>query len=256
MRKPVVGISYKTYINSVEKASSVARALVDVSGMDRDVEQVVFPSLGVFSSVAKELEGSEIAFGAQNISPYKEGAYTGEVSIVSIKEQGGQYVEIGHAERKRIFHETQDMINLKTKLTLESGLIPFLCIGEEEKLERKEEKTAILKDQISQSLHNIEDSLVKNTVLAYEPVWAIGQAEAADATYVHQTHEMIRDILEDLYGKEIAEQIRVIYGGSVSKDNAPSIVSNPNVDGVFIGRFGHDPANFRKIVDIVKEAKL
>lgn len=256
MRKPVVGISYKTYVNTIEKAKVMVQQIVETTGNEKDVEQFMFPSLGVLYPVSEVLNGSEIAYGAQNISPYLNGPYTGEFSIESLKEIGGSFVEIGHAERQGIFHETLDMINLKTKLTLDMGMTPVLCIGEKVRLDNKDEKKEVLLEQISLSLKDVSKEAAARTILAYEPVWAIGQAEAADAGYVHQTTAIIREILADLYGSEISEQIRIIYGGSVSKDNAPEIVEDVNIDGVFIGRFGHDPANYKAIVEVVKERKV
>lgn len=252
MRKPIVGISYKTYVNSISKATDLAQQVIGLTGSEKTIDQVVFPSLGILHPVSSIFQSSEIAVGAQNISPALEGPYTGEVSITSVMEAGAKYVEIAHAERKRIFNESLEMINAKTKLTLESGLIPFLCIGEEVKQDERQAKKHILDEQITTALANIDKSLIGKTVLAYEPVWAIGQAEAADAAYVHETHGLIREIVSERYGSTIAEEIRIIYGGSVSKDNTPDIVADQNVDGVFIGRFGHDPKNYQQIVEIVK----
>ncbi|GEN89914.1 triose-phosphate isomerase [Oceanobacillus sojae] len=256
MRKPVVGISYKTYVNTVDKATELVKALAEVTTNEKDVEKFVFPSLGVIYPVAQALKGSEIAFGAQNISPYENGAYTGEVSIESIIDLGGTHVEIGHAERQRIFHETLDMIHLKTKLTLEKGMTPVLCIGEGVRLDNRAERKQELKKQILASFGEVNEALIEKVILAYEPVWAIGKAEAADAAYVHQTHELIREIVKESYSTELAESVRIIYGGSVSKDNVYEITSHDDVDGVFIGRFGHDPANYKQILDTVKQVKL
>ncbi|WP_152658489.1 triose-phosphate isomerase [Oceanobacillus sp. CFH 90083] len=255
MRKPVVGISYKTYVNTIDKATELVKALADVTEDEKEVEKFVFPSLGVMYPVAQVLKGSEIAFGAQNISPYENGAYTGEVSIESIIDMGGTHIEIGHAERQSIFHETLDMIHLKTKLTLEKGLTPVLCIGERERLDNKSGRKQVLKEQILTSFGEVDAALIEKVILAYEPVWAIGQAEAADAAYVHQTHEIIREIVKEAYSAEAAEAIRIIYGGSVSKDNVYEITTHNDVDGVFIGRFGHDPANYKQILHIVKQVK-
>ncbi|WP_179134605.1 triose-phosphate isomerase [Oceanobacillus timonensis] len=256
MRQPVVGISYKTYVNTVDKATELVKALAEVTTNEKEVEKFVFPSLGVVYPVAQALKGSAIAFGAQNISPYENGAYTGEVSIESIIDMGGTHVEIGHAERQHIFHETLDMIHLKTKLTLEKGLTPVLCVGEGERLDNEEERKNVLKEQILTSFGDVDEALIKKVILAYEPVWAIGKAEAADAAYVHGTHAMIREIVKEACSTESAEAVRIIYGGSVSKDNVYKIISHNDVDGVFIGRFGHDPANYKQILNTVKQVKL
>ncbi|WP_339181618.1 triose-phosphate isomerase family protein [Oceanobacillus sp. FSL W7-1293] len=256
MRKPVVGISYKTYVNTIDKATELVKALAEVAKNENEVEKFAFPSLGVLYPAAQALKGSEIAFGAQNISPYENGAYTGEISIESIIDMGATHVEIGHAERQHIFHETLEMIHLKTKLTLEKGLTPVLCIGEEAYLENKSERKQVLKEQILTSFGEVDTQHIGRVILAYEPVWAIGKAEAANAAYVHQTHELIREIVKEAYHTETAEAIRIIYGGSVSKDNVYEIITHDDVDGVFIGRFGHDPANYKQILHTVKQVKI
>jgi len=255
VRKPIVGISYKTYINSIQKACMLARRLVDLTGKEKAVEQVIFPSIGTLYPVSQILQNSRIALGAQNISPEKNGPFTGELSIESVIEMGGKFVEIGHAERKAIFHETLEMINKKTRLTLDLGLLPFLCIGEEEKQNNAGSLYKILQSQILSSLKNIENGLVHRIVFAYEPVWAIGKSAAAEPEYVHSAHEIIRQIIKNLYGSEASDRVRIIYGGSVSKDNVLAIVKNENVDGVFIGRFGHEPDNYKEMVDTVKKIK-
>lgn len=255
-RKPVVGISLKTYINSITQAKEYFRQIDSLSGQEDRVEQFLFPSLGTLYPVAEIANHSAISIGAQNIAPYKNGPYTGEVSIESIIDSGATYVEIGHAERKRLFHEDLLMINRKVKLTLEMGLTPVLCIGEEKKVVDPRAMKNVLLKQIQLSLLDIDKILISKVILAYEPVWAIGQAEAADAKYVHEAHGIIREVLSELFGKKVSKSIRLIYGGSISKENTKEIISNSNVDGVFVGRFGHDPSNYKEIVEIVKEIKV
>lgn len=255
-RRPVVGISLKTYINSASKAKEFFQQINLHSGKEDGVEQFLFPSLGTLYPVAEIAKDSQIGIGAQNISPVFNGPYTGEVSIESVIEAGATYVEIGHAERKRLFHEDLSMINQKVKLTLDMGLTPVLCIGEEIMATSVSNLKVVLLDQLKQSLQEIEGNVVSKIILAYEPVWAIGQVKAADAEYVHQAHRVIRDILTELFGSAIAKDVRLIYGGAISKDNTKEIISNENVDGVFVGRFGHDPENYKAIVQIVKDTKV
>jgi triosephosphate isomerase len=256
MRRQIVGISYKTYVNSIEDACRLATQIVNLTGEESEVEQVIFPSMGALYPVAQVLKDSYISLGAQNISPKKNGPYTGELSIESVIEMGGKFVELGHAERKSIFKETQDMINQKTKLTLELGLSPFLCMGEEDRQEDEALLYNTFASQISLSLKDVDPEFISHTVLAYEPFWAIGKPVAAESEYIHKSHRIIRKALKDLFGEEISEQVRIIYGGSVSKESAPSIMNDENVDGVFIGRFGHIPENYKDIVQIVKSAKV
>lgn len=256
MRRPIVGMSYKTYINTIDTATKKADELVEAAGKEKSIEKFIFPSIGLIYPVAKAIENSEINFGAQNISPYLEGAYTGELSIVSVKDIGGKYIEIGHAERKNIFYETLDMLNLKVKLTLEQNLIPVICIGENERIEDFDKGKKFFQAQIDAILNGINNEYLSNIILAYEPEWAIGKQKAADSSYVHMIHSMLREIISEFYGNEAADNIRIIYGGSVSENNVSEIVDHSDVDGVFVGRFGHDANNYQQILNSVKKLKV
>ncbi|WP_409300293.1 triose-phosphate isomerase family protein [Peribacillus sp. SCS-155] len=255
MRQPVVGLSLKNYINSIQQTIELFQELNRHTGEETIVEQILFPSLGTIYPIAQMAQGTVFSIGAQNIGPYKEGPFTGEMSIISVMEMGGNYIEIGHAERKRIFHESQQMINEKIKLTLEMGLSPLVCIGEEEIIRDNNEVTGILREQIKEYFEGARIDLLSQAIIAYEPIWAIGKPSAAEPRYVHGIHRIIRQIVAALYGKQIADHMRLIYGGSVSKHNTRQIVDNENVDGVFLGRFGHDPHNYKEIVGIVREVK-
>lgn len=247
-------MSLKIYINSIAVARELSQKIVG-NEFDENVEQIIFPSLGTVYPVSEVLKGTGIKLGAQNICHEKEGAFTGEVSITSIIEMGGTYVEIGHAERRSIFKENEDIINKKVNLSIDNGINPLVCIGET--LEEKDANRGkeALENQILKSFNGVDKTLLKNIVIAYEPIWAIGKEKAADATYVHKVHEEIRDILSKTYGGKVAEEIRIIYGGSISKESVSEIIDDKNVDGVFIGRFGHDPENYKKILEIVKRYK-
>ena len=253
MRKKIVGLSLKNYINSLEKTRELMTTLNQRCGTEAQVEQFLFPSLGTISVAKEVLDKSSIQYGAQNISPYANGAYTGEYSIETLIDYGGKFVEIGHNERKTIFLETDEMIHKKIELTLNYGLIPVVCIGEGNKKYETAVFYQLMKDQMTNYFHSIEEKSLKQVILAYEPGWAIGQAQAAKGEYIHQAHQMIRSILAELFGEEVTEEIRIIYGGSVSKDNAKEIINHPDVDGLFLGRFGHEPQNYQKILSIVKE---
>lgn len=255
-RKPVVGMSMKIYQNKMKEAVEFAESIADFSKQEKEVELFLFPSLGALYPVAETLKDSPIGVGAQNIAPKANGAYTGEFSIESLIDMGGQYVEIGHSERRTLFQETDDMIHQKAALTLTNGLTPVLCIGEPEKTADYAEIEQFLKQQISLDLTGFSSEQLRKVILAYEPVWAIGAAEAASAEHVQQTFDLLRKILSELFSQEVAQEMRIIYGGSVSKENVVEIAKIESLDGVFIGRFGHDPKNYNSIVETVKKEKL
>ena len=251
-RKPIVGMSLKIYVNKMDEAVSMAKEVIRKLSVVEDVDVFLIPSMGTIYPVAKALEGSGILYGVQNIAPLENGAMTGEFSIESAVDLGCHLVELGHAERKTIFKEEYKMINEKIRLTIRKGLMPIVCVGETDKSpDRKKE----LGGQIEALLLDIPKASLTNLVLAYEPEWAIGKEKPAQPQYVHQSMRMIREILEKLYGKSVSEEIRLIYGGSANKENAKELVSSEDIDGLFIGRFGHEISNFLEIVNTVKETK-
>ena len=255
-RKPLVGISLKIYQNKIAEAVNYAQSISQLTNGETDLELFILPSMGVIYPVAQALHNREnvIGLGAQNIAPLSNGALTGEFSIESLVDLQGHYVEIGHYERRTYFHEDDELINQKIQLTLKNQLVPLLCIGEAQQTTGAELKT-VFKKILAADLANISPAQLATLIIAYEPYWAIGKAAAAQASYVAVAHTMIREALAELIGPT-ADNVRIIYGGSVSKDTAGSLVNNPNVDGVFVGRFGHDPQNFAEIVQIVKQIKL
>lgn len=250
-RKPVVGLSLKMYQTKMGETLSfireASRRVEEVEGVDL----FFCPSIGALWAVAFVLEESKIRLGTQNIGPVASGAYTGEFSIESLIEMGGGYVEIGHSERRLLFQESDEMIAQKIALTLSHGLTPVVCIGEKEKDLTPHARYQVLATQLFLALGFQEKGLVHQVIVAYEPVWAIGQTLAASSQHVHQAHQQIRQILGELLTPEIGEQIRIIYGGSVSQENVALLVAHPDVDGVFVGRFGHEPERYQAIVETV-----
>lgn len=254
-RKPIVGISMKIYQNKIDDAVNYAKS---VSNLERDEKQVdlfLLPSLGTIYPVSKALleNNSIIKFGAQNIAPIKNGAMTGEFSLESLIDMGGSYVELGHYERRTFLQENDEVINTKVQLAVQNNLIPILCIGEPQKEDSQNlEKT--FTNMLNSDLANIDPQKLNNMLIAYEPYWAIGKEEAANADYVANVHHIIRKVLQNTLGN-VSQNIRIIYGGSVSKNSAKEIANSEDVDGVFVGRFGHDPNNFKKIIEEVKKAQ-
>lgn len=255
MRKPIVGISLKLYQNKIEDVRDFTHSIVEAVGNEKKIEQFMCPGMGVLYPAAMILKDSEIGLGSQNIGPEPNGAYTGEFSIETLKDLHGEYVEIGHIERRTIFKETDDIINQKVHLALSYGVIPVLCIGEISKTDDYDQIKALMKKQLFLDLFQVVDKKAMKVILAYEPAWAVGKTCAASAIHVRKVHGLIRECIKELYSKEVAENIRIIYGGSVSQENTKLIVSDDNVDGVFIGRFGHNPEQYASIVETVKKVK-
>ncbi|WP_111979849.1 triose-phosphate isomerase [Algibacillus agarilyticus] len=192
------------------------------------------------------LQHSEIIVGTQNVSKYESGAYTGETSAQMIKRAGGGLCLVGHSERRQMFHENDPSCNIKVSRALASNLMPVLCVGEN--LQQRE--AGITNDVLFRQLHDglaDVDLTNKEICVAYEPVWAIGTGQAASPEDAQLVHEYIRSELTILFGKEIAERIHILYGGSVNKTNAYELLSQSDIDGLLVGGASLDPEHFMQI---------
>lgn len=249
MRKKIVGASWKMHINSIANGVSLAESLHQEVGNISDIDVFILPPFPLIKEVATIFKHGNIGWGGQNMCFAAQGAYTGEVPGLMLKELGCQYVELGHAERKAFFNETDQRVNQKLRLCQGLGLIPVLCIGEQKEDLRTGNELNELKRQILTMLDSLDPTFIQNVILAYEPVWAIGQAQTATLDYIEHIHAYLRSLIENHLGNQIANEIRIIYGGSVNPEISDELFQLPNVDGVFIGRFGLDPKNFKRIAD-------
>jgi triosephosphate isomerase (TIM) len=247
MRIPLIAGNwkmYKTEEEAIQLASGLAQRLKDVS----EVKVVICPPFTALSSVSKILEGSRILLGAQNMHWEKEGAYTGEISPAMLWAVGCKYVIIGHSERRSYFFETNDSVNLKIKSALNFNLFPIVCLGE--KLdEREANKTKeVVEFQIKGAYKDLSDRQAVKTVVAYEPVWAIGTGKTATPTQANEVHIFIRELLSARYGKETSEKISILYGGSVKPDNSRELLAMSDIDGALVGGASLDIVSLEKIV--------
>ena len=250
MRKKIIAGNWK-----MNKTPSEAKALVEaiaakVSGAACDV--VVCPTAICIPSAIDAAKGSNIAVGAQNVHFKENGAYTGELAGNMLKEAGVEYVIIGHSERRQYFGETDETVNLRTKAAIAAGLTPIVCVGES-LLEREQgimDDTVRRQTKIAFLEVSAEDA--KNVVIAYEPVWAIGTGKTATADQADEVCGIIRETIKGLYGAEVADAIRIQYGGSMNAGNAAELLAKPNIDGGLIGGASLKPDDFAVIVDAAK----
>lgn len=195
----------------------------------------------------REMFPASIPVGAQNMNDASSGAFTGEVAGIMLKEAGADFVLLGHSERRQYFHETDEFINKKVLRALEVPLKPLLCIGEGFD-ERETKKTKeVLEKQLTTCLKGVSKDEMKNLLIAYEPIWAIGTGKAATPELVKETHADIRAILETMFDKEIAQKTPILYGGSVSASTAGALAATEGVDGFLVGTASLDPQSFAKI---------
>ena len=203
------------------------------------------------AGVAEILKNSKVFFGAQNCASEPSGAYTGEVSCDMIKSTGAQYVIIGHSERRMYYHENDKLLNKKTSLALQSGLKVIFCCGEV--LGEREQNIyfKVVRNQLEVGLFTLSTEDFKKTVIAYEPVWAIGTGLTASPEQAQEMHRFIRNLVKEKYGKEVADQTTILYGGSCKPSNAAEIFAMPDVDGGLIGGASLKKEDFCAIVEAV-----
>jgi len=215
-------------------------------------EVVVIPPFTALSEVKKIISGSKIKLGAQNLYWEEKGAYTGEISPLMLKDISCEYVIIGHSERREHFHETNQTINLKIKAALKNSLRPIFCIGEKLEEREKGDTIKIINEQMEKGLYEINENEIKNIIIAYEPVWAIGTGRTATPEQAQEVHSFIREKLKKNYGNEIASYAIILYGGSVKADNTYSLIKQKDIDGALVGGASLEAGSFGKII---KEAQ-
>ncbi len=247
MRKPFVAGNWKMN-KTVDQARQLVAEMVTDLNLVTGVEKVICPPFTSLLSIAAMLKGTEIGLGAQNLHWEASGAFTGEVSPSMVAEFCG-YVIIGHSERRAYFAETDEWVNKKTKAALGAGIVPIVCVGETLG-ENEAGKTAeVIVRQVLTGLKDIPSESASTLVIAYEPVWAIGTGKAANPQIANDvTGQIIRPALAQLFGPYLTQNIRVLYGGSVTGANAAEYFSQAEVDGALVGGASLKPADFLAIV--------
>jgi triosephosphate isomerase len=218
-----------------------------VAGHDRD-EIVLCPSDTSLNAVVPAVAGSNVAVGGQNMHWAEEGAYTGETSALMLKAVGVTHVIIGHSERRQYFNETDESVNKKLATALKHKLVPIVCIGEVLAEREAGHTDEVLRRQISLALVGVVPEDAVNIVVAYEPVWAIGTGKTATPEMAAEAHLLIRSEIARRLGRQVADTIRILYGGSVKPDNATALLNQPEIDGALVGGASLDPQSFANIV--------
>ena len=253
MRKKIVAGNWKMNMN-LQDGIALAKELNENLAADK-------PNCGVIictpfihlASVAQFLDQDVIGLGAENCADKEKGAYTGEVSAEMVKSTGAQYVILGHSERRQYYNETPEILKTKVELALKNGLKVIFCIGEtlEEREANKQEE--VVKAELEGSVFNLSADEFKNIIVAYEPIWAIGTGKTATADQAEEIHAAVRKAIADKYGKEVAEDTTILYGGSCKPGNAPELFAKPDIDGGLIGGASLKAADFKGIIDAWKK---
>ena len=247
MRIPFIVANWKMY-KTVQEAVLFVKELRGLVKDVTDVEIVVAPPFTAVYPVAEAVRNTNVGVAAQDLYWEPEGAFTGEVSAVLIKEAGAEYVIVGHSERRRLFGETDATVNRKVAAAIATGLTPIMCIGETLEERERDETLAVLDRQLKEGLDRLTAQQVAELVVAYEPVWAIGTGRTATARQAGEAHAHIRGRLRQWFGAEAADPCHVIYGGSVKPDNIRELIAEPDVDGALVGGASLDVKGFAQIV--------
>ncbi len=246
MRKPIIAGNWKMNKTPEEAAELVCALVPAVKGADCDVV-VCVPAVD-FAAVKAAAEGSNIHLGAQNVHFAEKGAYTGELSAAMLKACGVEYVVIGHSERRQDFGETVKPVNLRVKAAVAAGLIPIICVGELKDEREGGYTDAIVEYQTIMALTGLTPEQVAQTVIAYEPVWAIGTGLTATDEQANETIGVIRKALERKYGKNVSDAVRIQYGGSMNPGNVKGLMAQPEIDGGLIGGASLKAPDFTAVV--------
>jgi triosephosphate isomerase len=248
MRKPVMAGNWKMYKTPAETTAFFEkfRPLVEKS---EHCEIVICPPFTNLAAAVDAAKGSHIHVGAQNIAWAKEGAFTGEISAAMLRAVGATHAIVGHSERRQYFGETDATVLKRTEAALAAGLTPIVCVGE--RLEDREsgDTEKVLKDQFQDGIADLSAANFARIVIAYEPVWAIGTGKTATPEIAADAHRVIRNEVRAKFGKEAAEAVRILYGGSVKPDNVRGLMEQNEIDGALVGGASLDPVSFAAIVN-------
>lgn len=256
-RRVIIGGNWKLNVTTVNKAVNTANEM-SKSIRSNKIEVFIAPSFNSLWNVGKTIYGTKLKLAAQNMHYHESGPFTGEISVDSLVDAGCQYVILGHSERRQFFKETNEIVNLKVLKALEcGGLNTVLCIGETAK-EREAGKVAdINREQLAGSLKEVTAEQMENIIIAYEPVWAIGnkflnpdvEIKPATEEQATEAHTIARDWISETYGEEIADKVPIIYGGSMKPSNAEELLSSPQIDGGLIGGASLTVKTFKPIIE-------
>ncbi|MEG0048173.1 MAG: triose-phosphate isomerase [Clostridia bacterium] len=246
MRKPIIAGNWKMNKTPEEARELISALVPTLKGADCDV--VVCVPATDFAAVQEAAKGSNIKLGAQNVHFAKNGAFTGELSADMLKACGVEYVVIGHSERRQYFAETDKTVNRRVLAAVAAGLLPIICVGELKDERENGYTDAIVEYQTLIALNGLNDEQIKTSVIAYEPVWAIGTGLVATDEQANETIGVIRKAIERKYGKNVSDAVRIQYGGSMNPGNVKGLMAQPEIDGGLIGGASLKAPDFTAVV--------
>lgn len=248
MRKPIIAGNWKMNKTATEAASFVNEVKGNLPSPDKVDAVIGTPSIFMQSLIDLAVD-SNLKIAAQNCHFEDEGAFTGETSPKALADLGVSYVIIGHSERRELFHETDEDVNKKAHAVFNNGMVPIICVGET--LEQKEagQTNDLVASQVKAALNGLTDDQVKRAVIAYEPIWAIGTGKTATAEDANDTSSVVRQTVASLYSQDVADAVRIQYGGSVKPENIKELMSQPDIDGALVGGASLEASSFLKLLE-------
>ncbi len=247
MRKQLIAGNWKMN-GTIEETKTLIDGLLAGSYDDNIADMVICPPFTALTTAGKMLQESKIAVGAQDMSVHSNGAYTAEISSGMLLTVGVSFVILGHSERRQYHAETNQLVNAKAKVAIDAGLTPIICVGETLEDRESGNTETVIGQQIDGTLSEFSADLLSKSVIAYEPVWAIGTGKTAPPEMAQEVHRFIRDRIAGI-DKNAAEKIQILYGGSVKPDNAKSLLSQPDIDGALVGGAALKADDFLKIIN-------
>ncbi|MFD2171926.1 triose-phosphate isomerase [Tumebacillus lipolyticus] len=247
MRKPILAGNWKMF-KTVTQAQSFVEHLQELNEVPAEVEAVICAPFTSLLALHLALKDSPIRLAAQNVHQAEEGAFTGEVSALMLKDVGCSYVIIGHSERRQYFGETDESVNQKVQAALAHGLLPIICVGEDLDQRNQGITKQLVESQVRAALAGVKPDDVSRLVIAYEPIWAIGTGQTATAQDANEVCAHIRQVVGDLCGAEQAKRVRIQYGGSVKPENIEELMAQPDIDGALVGGASLNPGSFASLL--------
>lgn len=251
MRKPIIAGNWK--MNKI--APEVETFITEVKGNipSTDKVEAVIGAPNIFTQSLVDLTAdSDVKVAAQNCFYEDSGSYTGETSPLALADLGTDYVIIGHSERREIFHETDEDVNKKAKAIFNNNMLPIICVGESLETKEAGRTNEFVADQVKAALDGLSGDQVKQSVLAYEPIWAIGSGKTATAEDANDTIKVVRQTVAELYDQEVADAVRIQYGGSVKPENIADFLATSDIDGALVGGASLEADSFLKLLEVVK----
>jgi triosephosphate isomerase len=248
MRRKVIAGNWKMHKDLSESQNLISKLINVLGKEDVNCDIIICPPFTSLSEAADLVKNTKIKLGAQNMHFENKGAFTGEVSAAMLKSVGCEYVILGHSERRAIFNESDEIINRKIKKALDSGLKPIFCIGETLQQRDGGIMNDVIKWQVTEGLQHISKGEMEKVIIAYEPVWAIGTGVTATPQQAQEVHVYVRQLINNIFGEDTAQELIIQYGGSVKPDNARELLSQSDIDGALVGGACLEADSFLKII--------